>query len=409
MSSDEELEDIQEDKHIGRAPRCTFGLRWSRTSYISKLHAEAEPGVGSPGVGDYKLRKDLQNLQSGRHFGTATKDMLPTRYEGPASAKASCSHASPGPKYNAMPTEYRAVPSWKIGTSKRPPLNMPSKGPGPGAYSPYKSPSTRPADFSFGNSPDHDRFAQNMYNGSLAAKAIPVVDTPGPNYQLRTSVQEDGWVAPFDRSDRFEPLKHLMISDEHNKRMGESAQDFPGPNTYMTATFPVKEKRAVRRNENPPTFKPAKDKIYKSGESKRFTDVQFAGAGANVGLGKEGGGPGAADVKDVTLKKDAPKFPKSARNMGSKSSVSQVPGPGAYKPPIKEKLCSNFKGKGTAMGLNRRPPEATTKTPAPNTYSLTQEPGLDQPSRAIGNGSRNSKVYLSKKHTQDIKGLDSPG
>ena len=164
--------------------------------------------------------------------------------------------------------------------------------------------------------------------------------------------------APFDRADRFEPLKHLMISDEHNKRMGESATDTPAANHYMMATFPFTEKRAVRKNDaSPPSFKPAKDDVYKSGEAKRFTEVQYAGQGAQVGMGREGGGPGAAEVKDTTLKKDAPKFPKSARDVGSKSSTSQVPGPGAYKPPLKEKLASNFKGKGIAMGLNRRPPE----------------------------------------------------
>lgn len=276
--SDDEFSEVHEDtKHIGRAPRCTFGLRWSQTSYISKLHAEAEPGVGSPGVGDYKLRKDMNSPgKKGKHFGTSTKDLLPTRYEGPASAKASVSHASPGPKYNTMPTETRAVPSWKIGTSKRPPLNMPNKGPGPGAYSPIKAPSTIPAEFSFGNSPDHNRFAQNMYTGSLSAKAIPVIDTPGPVYQIRTKTDdaEGALCGPFDRSDRFEPLKHLMISDEHNKRMGESANDYPAANTYMTTSFPQPEKTRLRRNDaNPPSMKPEKSGVYKSGVSKRFSDT----------------------------------------------------------------------------------------------------------------------------------------
>jgi len=144
-----------------------------------------------------------------------------------------------------------------------------------------------------------------------------------------------------------------------------------------------------------------------SGNSKRFANNQYAGKGALVGLGKEGGGPGAADCKDTTLKKNAAVFPKSARNVGSKSSVSQVPGPGAYKPPLK--VGSNFQGKGINMGLNRVPPASSTKTPAPNTYSLVQEPGTETPARGIGKGARSPKVYLSKKHTQDIKGLDSPG
>lgn len=302
-----------------------------------------------------------------------------------------------------MPTEYRAVPSWKIGTSLRPPLNMPSKGPGPGAYSPAKAPSSAPPQFSFGESPEQDRFATNMYMSKLHSKALPVTDTPGPVYQLRTT--EQGWAAPFDHADRFEPLKHLMISDEHNKRMGESANDYPAANAYMTASFPPAQNKPVRRN--PPTMTPAKEGVYGSGVSERFTDTQFAGKGAQVGLGKEGGGPGSADLKDVTLKNDGPVFPRSARNMGSKSSVSQVPGPGAYKPPLK--VGSNYQGKGINMGLKRFPKGASTKTPASNTYSLVQEPGLDRPKVGIGRGARSPKVFLSKKHTQDVKGLDSPG
>ena len=37
-----------------------------------------------------------------------------------------------------------------------------------------------------------------------------------------------GAAGPFDHADRFEPLKHLMISDEHNKRMGEAKGEFVG-------------------------------------------------------------------------------------------------------------------------------------------------------------------------------------
>lgn len=115
----------------------------------------------------------------------------------------------------------------------------------------------------------------------------------GPVYQVRT--KEQGWAAPFDHADRFEPLKHLMISDEHNKRMGETAHDYPAANAYMTASFPPAQNKPVRRN--PPTMTPAKEGVYGSGVSERFTDTMFAGKGAQVGLGKEGGGPGSADCK----------------------------------------------------------------------------------------------------------------
>ena len=40
---------------------------------------------------------------------------------------------APGPKYyEVTPTEYRVVPTWKIGTGLRPPLAIPVVGPGPG-------------------------------------------------------------------------------------------------------------------------------------------------------------------------------------------------------------------------------------------------------------------------------------
>lgn len=195
-------------------------------------------------------------------------------------------------------------------------------------------------------------------------------------------------------------MKHLA-----QKLAGESATDYPAANAYMTATFPPQRKVALRRN--PPTLAAAKSGVYNAGEAERFTQTQFMGKGAQVGLGKDGGGPGSSEVKDVTLKKNGPKFPRSARNVGSKNSIGQVPGPGAYKPPLK--VGCNYQGRGINMGLRRGPKPHTTKTPAPNTYSLIEEPGSNSVSRAIGRGARSPKVYLSKKHTQDIKGLDSPG
>jgi len=239
--------------------------------------------------------------------------------------------------------------------------------------------------------------------GKLASKSIPVVDTPGPVYQLASSLAQES--ATFDRADRFEPLKHLMISDEHNKRMGERASECPPPNKYMISTFPPKTAVPVRRN--PPTMKPGREGVYTAGEAGRFKTNVFMGKGAAVGQGVDGGGPGSNDVKDNTLKKNAPKFPRSTRNMGSKSSVSQVPGPGAYKPPLKVGV--DYQGKGIAMGINRPPKPQSQKTPAPNRYNLREEMGSTKPKTGFIKGPRSPKVYISKKHTQDIKGLDSPG
>jgi hypothetical protein len=47
-------------------------------AYISKKHSEAEPGLDSPGVGDYKLGRELLDPKGGAHFGTATKDLQPS-------------------------------------------------------------------------------------------------------------------------------------------------------------------------------------------------------------------------------------------------------------------------------------------------------------------------------------------
>jgi len=45
-------------------------------AFISKKHSEAEPGLDSPGVGDYKLREELLDPKKGAHFGTGTKDLI---------------------------------------------------------------------------------------------------------------------------------------------------------------------------------------------------------------------------------------------------------------------------------------------------------------------------------------------
>ena len=47
-------------------------------AFISKAHSEAEPGFGSPGVGDYKISRNVLDPKVGKHFGTATKDLIPS-------------------------------------------------------------------------------------------------------------------------------------------------------------------------------------------------------------------------------------------------------------------------------------------------------------------------------------------
>ena len=59
------------------------------------------------------------------------------RYDGPITKGTA--HNGPGPKYNAMPTEYRAIPAYSIGSSKRPPLSRPTGGPGPGDSQPLEN------------------------------------------------------------------------------------------------------------------------------------------------------------------------------------------------------------------------------------------------------------------------------
>merc|ERR1719313_275836 len=167
------------------SPRGTFGIKWSEGCYISKLHAEAETGKASPGVGDYKLTKEFGADRSHAHFLTAPQDIIPTAFLGKAQAEAQPSICAPGPKYNVdAANRTQRSPTHVIGTSQRPPLNPGQKGPGPGAYTPFEPPQLYPPEFSFGNSPDQDRFASNMYQGSLAQKSVPVLDTPGPVYQL---------------------------------------------------------------------------------------------------------------------------------------------------------------------------------------------------------------------------------
>eukprot|EP00656_Telonema_subtile_P052220 TRINITY_DN7217_c0_g1_i3.p1 TRINITY_DN7217_c0_g1~~TRINITY_DN7217_c0_g1_i3.p1 ORF type:complete len:526 (-),score=75.98 TRINITY_DN7217_c0_g1_i3:197-1774(-) len=390
---------------ITRSPRGTFGIRWAEGCYISKLHAEAETGKSSPGVGDYKLLKPIGVDKRHAHFLTAPQDMIPTKFEGKAFAEACPSTSAPGPKYNPDTSNSTArAPTHIIGTSQRPPLNPGHKGPGPGAYTPFNAPTQYPPEYSFGNAPDQDRFATNQYQGALAQKSVPVLETPGPVYELRKNpAQLSKSAGPFDHADRFGPLKHLMISDEHNKRMGEAKGDYPAPNQYSIGSFT--DPRKPVNGE--------KEAVYRSGEAPRFAQNVYGGPGSNVGKGLEGNGPGSFVPRDTNLKTNGPKIPRAARSVGTgKDALSQVPGPGAYKPP----LSHGHQGGRPAFGLKRFPKGESMKTPGP-IYDTLRSPGgasavgteYDKPSFTVPRATRTAKVYISKRHTQDVVGLDSPG
>jgi len=238
-----------------------------------------------------------------------------------------------------------------------------------------------------------------MYQGSLAQKSVPVLDTPGPVYQLAKGPTDVvGAAGPFDHADRFEPLKHLMISDEHNKRMGEAKGGYPGPGTYNNEyyNFSTQQERSAAKQ---------KPGVYTAGEGPRFTNKIYGGPGMKVGIGEEGNGPGTFDPKDSTLKTNGPKIPRSGRQVGSSNVMGQVPGPGAYKPPLKH----GHQGHRPPFGTKRFPKAECDKTPGP-IYTVTQEAfPNDKPCFSLMRAKRDAKIYISKKHTQDIKGLDSPG
>ena len=106
--------------------------------------------------------------------------VIAAKFEGKASAEVMPSICSPGPKYNPdCANRTTRAATHVIGTGRRPPLTCPSKGPGPGthsavlillvahlfdagAYTPFEAPQLYPPEFSFGNSPDQNRFAQNQ-------------------------------------------------------------------------------------------------------------------------------------------------------------------------------------------------------------------------------------------------------
>merc|ERR1711977_258465 len=97
---------------------------------------------------------------------------------------------------------------------------------------------------------------------------------------------------------------------------------------------------------------------------------------------------------------------------GESRALGQVPAPNNYKPPIR----TGHQGGLYKFGLRRFPQSKPDQTPGP-IYEIETEPGgslsqgtqYDKPAFTVGKGSRDSKVYISKKHTQDVKGLDSPG
>jgi len=262
------------------------------------------------------------------------------------------------------------------------------------AYLIKKAPNNNPPEHTFGQSPEQDRFAitKNVFMGKLASEALPVVDTPGPIYQVRADLNQKG--ANFDHAERFD-------------KQYENGN--PASNQYDTreifGSSPSKSRYVATRN--PPEFVEPKKGVYMAGEGKRFSQKQFMGKGAPVGKGMDGNGPAGTTVPDTTLKTNAPKFPKASRNGGAKNHASQVPGPGAYKPPLS--VGGNYQGKGIGMACNRKPKPASDIGPGPNAFDLFQEAGVGKPKVGFMKGSRHPKVYISKSHTQDIKGLDSPG
>jgi len=400
----------QDGMEITRQANGKFGVRWSDGCYISKLHSEAVAPTFTPGAGSYTIGKMAgdPSLSTSVLFGTEPKDVPPTKFEGKASAEVMPSICSPGPKYNPdCENRTTRAPTHVIGTGRRPPLTCPSKGPGPGAYTPFEAPQLYPPEFSFGNSPDQNRFAQNQHPGDFAAKSVPTLDTPGPVYQIRRPerLNGQGHAGPFDHADRFEPLNHLMISEEHNRKMRGGVGSYPAPDAYSYKTFPEKNKFGLDAPG-------AKEKVYRSGEQVRGHAKQFLGAAMKVGLGEEGHGPAMYSLIDTTLKEDGPKIPRAKRAVGTKDALSQMPGPGAYKPSLK----TGHVGGLHAFGLRRFPQSKTVPTPGP-VYDIIPVVGgclqqgtmYDKPAFTVGKGSRGAKVYISKKHTQDVKGLDSPG
>jgi len=230
--------------------------------------------------------------------------------------------------------------------------------------------------------------------GSLASKSLPVVGTPGPIYQTATELNPGG-VAAFDQADRFGK---------------EYENGYPASNEYDTRapfgnTHEIHRRYAATRN--PPVYIDAKSGIYTAGEAKRFANNQYQGKGALVGLGREGNGPGSSDHAETTMTKKGVKFSRATRGMDKKPTASQVPGPGAYKPPLS--VGGNFQGKGCPMGVNRPPRAANMIGPGPQAYNMTENIGQHRPKAGFNKGTRYPKTYISKKHTQDVKGLDSPG